>query len=580
MPRNGYTNLSGYVLYNKKYKDAGGYFILPEDVLGPINNTFFDILSEAGIEVRLVSENEKKKHVAKNAHGRKSKLGANEKQVSFDMQESNQEYADTPQMRTVEITDQVVEWLDNPWVDFILANLLSSDMMKHTGNYQSALKGNKITDENLGRIIRKVNRISKPIIREIEKEISEATREFPDIVDKIGVYKAAEFLEIKGWFAVAERIRKMAAKAPILVLSADHGASEDGLKAKVQESTTAHTANPVPYIIYDLLNPRITLQEGRTIRNNAATLLHLMGMDIPDEYESSLIDNSYKGQPRRIVNLILDGWGINPDPDYEFNAIKNSKPENYNWLVENASFVSVAAHGEVIGLRKNLSPFKKDHHSHDLQPGATDIGHFSHFAGRLKKQAIVKVDEFINGELSTGIFDANNEKLQPIVKKMKRIIKEGKKFHHIAVGSEGGVHSCLSHMFALMRMAKALGMEKDQFVIHFIADGRDVGPITADLFLSDVYEVIEEAGIGVVGTFFGRTDLVRKDGFEHITNRIISILEGDVKKFTVNSIKKYTITSEQASENEAAAQLTQDGTQIDPENSLDKDAHLSLKTSI
>ena len=110
---------------------------------------------------------------------------------------------------------------------------------------------------------------------------------------------------------------------------------------------------------------------------------------------------------------------------------------------------------------------------------------------------------------------------------MNEVKEKGLKFHYITVGSEGGVHASLYHMYALMRLAKKVGLAKDQFVIHFGADGRDVPTRTAHLYLQDVYKKIEEIGIGVIPLVFGRDMLVRKEGAENITNRLIDVLSGE-----------------------------------------------------
>ena len=541
LQRHGFNNLTGYIKFSDKYRDGGGESVLFEEATGEISDNYFEILYKKGKVVRIVTENEKKKHYGRNAHGRREKLWPNEKQVSIPMKPTTCEYADVPEMNTEKVADRIIEWLGEPIVTDIYANMLSSDMMKHTGNYKSAKKGNEVTDVNVGRVKNKIDEIAETFLNEVKNILEE--KGLTSLVKKLETSDFNEFLSAlsENNQSLTDNLKELSQKVPLLVLTADHGASEAGLKKTVKESNTAHTANPVPYIIYDPLNKkRISLKEGKTIRNNASTLLHLRGFERPASYEESLLPDDYEGCDRKIVKIALDGWGINPDRKYPYDAIRLADTPNYDWLVKNASFTSAAAHGEVEGLRKILSRRPGPHHDRGLQPGGTDVGHLHFFSGRKIKQPILLVDELIKGGLLEGIFDRDKEEVKMVVEKMLRAIKENKQFHHIAFSSEGGVHSCLSHMYALMRLAKKLGMKKEQFVIHFVAEGRDVLMTrSANLFLEDVEGEIEKIGIGVVATVFGRTDWVRKDGYKYQTDRVVGALTGNFEMF-IDGTKELT----------------------------------------
>jgi len=532
LQRHGFKNITGYIKFSDTFVENGGEYIIPEESLGEVDNNYFEILYQKGRIVRIVSENEKKKHLGRNAHGRREKLWPNEKQVSIPMKPTTCEYADVPEMNTEEVADYILDWLDDGKVTDIIANMLSSDMMKHTGNFESAKKGNEVTDHALGRVKSKIDEIRSNFILDIEKELKNKGKK--TFIKMLHLDDFEQFLiELeKENQNLSKKFKKLSKKVPILIVTADHGASEDGLKKTMVESSTSHTANRVPYIIYDpLRKSKITLKKEKTIRNNAATLLHLLGYnaDIPDCYEESLLPDDFIGYERRLVEIILDGWGINPDNTYPYDAIRKAYTPNYDWLKENAAYVEIAAHGEVIGLRKILSEREGKHHDKGLQPGATDIGHLHLFSGRLVKQPIILIDELISGGLINGVFDESKKEIKKVVEKLERSIKNGTPFHHIGFSSEGGVHACLSHMYALMRLAKKRGMKKNQFIIHFVAEGRDVLiPRSAHLFLKDILDEIDKIGIGIVATVFGRANWVRKDGYEHITDRAVNSLKKGV----------------------------------------------------
>ncbi|MEW6100803.1 MAG: ARMT1-like domain-containing protein [Candidatus Omnitrophota bacterium] len=529
--KRGFHNLLGYIRFSDDFQ---GKAVLPDELIASVPNTFFGRLSDRNYTVLEVSEDEKKEHVAKNANGRrKGGLFPGQRQIVIPMQESKKAYVDTPQMRMQECANAVLEGLDEENLDFILVNFLSSDMMKHTGNFEAAKKSNEITDQQLGRIKDRIGKIKNDILQKIWDEVGNATLESQkqELLFSLLSQDYDRFLEElkKLDSALYTKVKGFEAKIPVFVITADHGASEAGLvPGKPKESDTFHTANPVPYIIYDPLgNKKLSLKSGGSIINNAATLLHLLGEEVPEEYEQSLLPNDYKGSKRRIAFAVLDGWGINPDQNYEGDAIRLAHTPNYDWLVENASFTQVEARGELIGLREGQLSFEEGrHHLRGLQAGQTDIGHLHMFSGREIKQPLWYMDRLIKGSLRDGIFDESKEEIKALIKELQRAKGNNSRFHYVAIASEGGVHSSLYHMYALMRLAKKLGLSSDQFVIHFAADGRDVPTRTAHLYLQDVKRRIDEIGIGVISTVFGRDMFVRKGGAEDITDRIVDVQSG------------------------------------------------------
>ncbi|MBU4419238.1 MAG: hypothetical protein KJ594_05095, partial [Candidatus Omnitrophica bacterium] len=535
LQKRGFKNLIGYI---KFAKDFEGKYVLPEDIVAEVPNTFLERLSNKGYTSVKISEDEKKSHTGDNADGRRKSPFKGERRIVIEMQKSKKAYVDTPQMKMKECADAVLMELDGN-VDFILVNLLSSDMMKHTGSFKASVEGNQITDLQLGRIKEKIDGIKQNIVKLVESEVAniETGKELKELLND----DYDKFLERLKTVDenIYNNVRNLEARIPMLVVTADHGASEDGLKANQKGSDTFHTANPVPYVIYDpLRKKKIPLKSGKTIVNNAATLLHLLGEEIPSDYEESLLPGDYKGSKRRIVFCVLDGWGINPNRNYPYDAIRLANVPNYNWLVENASFTKLKAHGEVIGLRSQLSYEDGPHHLKGLQAGQTDIGHLHLFSGRQIKQPLWYVDNFINGKISEGVFDESKPEVKVLIDELNEAKDKNLEVFYIAVASEGGVHSSLYHMYALMRLAKKLGLKKDQFIIIPAADGRDVPSRTADLYLQDIFTKINEIDIGVVSGVFGRDMLVRKEGMEDITNRIIDVFSGnEINKSDVIKVK-------------------------------------------
>ncbi|MBU2221913.1 MAG: hypothetical protein KJ722_04765, partial [Candidatus Omnitrophica bacterium] len=123
----GFKKLLGYIKFSNDYQ---GKSVLSDEVIAKVPNTFFEILSNKMYKVLKISENEKKDHVGNNADGKKTDGPyPGEKRINIEMQKSKKAYADTPQMKTKECTDEVLRGLDDDTIDFILVNLLGSDMM-------------------------------------------------------------------------------------------------------------------------------------------------------------------------------------------------------------------------------------------------------------------------------------------------------------------------------------------------------------------------------------------------------------------------------------------------------------------
>jgi bisphosphoglycerate-independent phosphoglycerate mutase (AlkP superfamily)/ubiquinone/menaquinone biosynthesis C-methylase UbiE len=540
----GLIHALGLVKYSDKYVNNGGRYILPKKVLDPIEDNYFQILfndknekGESKYTVKVYMEDEKKSHMRTGAYGRREKCFPNMIEVILDMLSTTCEYADAWQMNMLRLAEMMVEDLDNFNITDIVANLLSSDMLKHSGIFEVAKRANEITDQALEMIKKKIDEIARVFLEEVKeilkKEFRDSDRLRKKLIRALENKDFNEFLDILEPHneELAGRLKKLSKRVPIWAITADHGASEDAMHEEFNKSSAAHTANNVPYIIYDPLNnrKRINLKKNKSIANNAATLLHLRGHARPDSYEESLLPDRYEGYERRIVSFVLDGWGINPDKNYPWDAIRLASTPTYDWLMENAWSTEVAAGGEAQGLRKFVLPGV-------LCAGTTDRGHMALFNGRVEKQPIVLTDDLIKGDVhGEGKFDKDAPELKELIKEMKYVAaNKDRKFCYLAVTSEGGVHSVLTHMYAMMRLAKEeeIGLSRDQFVIIFVADGRDTAPRCADKILAEIEQKIEEIGMGtVIPVAFGRANFVRKLGEagDLMSGLIIKALTGDME---------------------------------------------------
>ena len=165
---------------------------------------------------------------------------------------------------------------------------------------------------------------------------------------------------------------------------------------------------------------------------------------------------------KRVVLVITDGIGLNESR--EWNAFANAKKPTYDWLFANAPHSLLCSFGEEIGLPKG-------------QMGNSEVGHMCMGAGRVLYQDLVKITRSLDsGEL------AHNATLLDFAKDVGTI-------HLCGLVSDGGVHSHISHLLGLAKILEAMGKK---VWIHAITDGRDIPPLSAPKFISQILEAQSE----------------------------------------------------------------------------------------
>lgn len=188
------------------------------------------------------------------------------------------------------------------------------------------------------------------------------------------------------------------------------------------------------------------------------------------------------------ILIILDGFGINPDPRH--NAIAMAKAPTLKGLLERYPHGEIQASESHVGLPEGFM-------------GNSEVGHLNIGAGRVVYQDFSLISHAIEEEL----FFENPAFLTLISK-----LKEGKgkgALHLMGLVSDGGVHSHISHLFALLDLAKRQGIEK--VWIHFFADGRDTSPTTGVEFAEQVLDHCRSLGLGKVATVIGRFYAMDRD---------------------------------------------------------------------
>ncbi|WP_077307697.1 2,3-bisphosphoglycerate-independent phosphoglycerate mutase [Terribacillus halophilus] len=184
-------------------------------------------------------------------------------------------------------------------------------------------------------------------------------------------------------------------------------------------------------------------------------------------------------QDKLAALIILDGFGIRDEE--KGNAVKHAKKPNFDRYWNKYPHNQLEACGEAVGLPEG-------------QMGNSEVGHLNIGAGRIVYQSLTRV----NKSIKEGDFYDNDV----LVNAVQHAKKNDKSLHLFGLLSNGGVHSHIEHLFALLELAKKHDLEK--VYIHGFLDGRDVGQRSAKEFIDQTEDKMKELGVGKIATLTGR----------------------------------------------------------------------------
>jgi 2,3-bisphosphoglycerate-independent phosphoglycerate mutase len=200
--------------------------------------------------------------------------------------------------------------------------------------------------------------------------------------------------------------------------------------------------------------------------------------------------------------MILDGWGIGPD--YPGNAITRANTPIMNQLFNTRPHAKLKCWGESVGLPEG-------------QMGNSEVGHLNLGAGRIVYQDITRIDLSIRkGEFF----------IHPGLLNMIRQCRDGgKTLHLLGLVSDGGVHSHINHLLALLQLAKKENLER--VMIQVITDGRDTPPQKGVEFIRQLQEQMREIGVGRIASLCGRFYAMDRDNrWERVEKAFQALTEG------------------------------------------------------
>lgn len=183
---------------------------------------------------------------------------------------------------------------------------------------------------------------------------------------------------------------------------------------------------------------------------------------------------------RKVILIILDGWGIGKVP--KADAIYKAKTPNIDGLINKFNNATLKTFGQPVGLP-------------DGQMGNSEVGHLNIGAGRVVLQELARINNLAN---NNGF--ATNKIL---MKAADLSIKNNKPFHLMGLVSNGGIHSHINHLKALVKTLSNAGVP--QIFIHAFTDGRDTDPKSGISFINELENFIKDYNaelVSVIGRYY------------------------------------------------------------------------------
>jgi 2,3-bisphosphoglycerate-independent phosphoglycerate mutase len=191
-------------------------------------------------------------------------------------------------------------------------------------------------------------------------------------------------------------------------------------------------------------------------------------------------------RPKPVMLMILDGWGVSPAGPG--NAVSQAKTPNLDRVLAEYPHTLLQTSGKAVGLPDGIM-------------GNSEVGHLNIGAGRIVYQDLMRIDMAIK----SGEFFKN-----PVIEAAAaHALDNGRALHLVGLVSDGGVHSQLTHLLALLDLAKQRGVER--VFVHVILDGRDTPPDGGKGYVARLQAHLDKIGNGQIASVCGRYYAMDRD---------------------------------------------------------------------
>jgi 2,3-bisphosphoglycerate-independent phosphoglycerate mutase len=208
-------------------------------------------------------------------------------------------------------------------------------------------------------------------------------------------------------------------------------------------------------------------------------------------------------RPKPIVLTVLDGWGYRAES--AGNAIALARKPTYDQLLRKFPNTLIQASGPYVGLPEG-------------QMGNSEVGHLNLGAGRIVHMDITRI----------GLLIANKQLQNVPLFQLAMERGRQRQLHFLGLLSDGGVHSHIDHLFALLEMARQHKVEK--VFVHCFMDGRDTPPHSGRDYLRQLQQKLRELGVGKVATVVGRYYAMDRDNrWERVELAYNAVVHGEAE---------------------------------------------------
>ncbi len=446
-PRRDFQNLTFVILtlYHEKFKDLPVAFAPTK-----IKDTLGEIVSRANLRQLRVSESEKFAHVTFFFNGGNNQPFVGEEDVCIPSPKGIP-FDQVPELSLAQVTEQVLRGIEKRY-DLIVANFANGDVIGHTQNRDAKIKCAELVDARLGQVV--------------------------------NAALAADY---------------------VILVTADHGNLEEMTNADGTPNVS-HTTNQVPFLLIDSrARSRVDVRGGK-LADIAPTVLRALGIAQPSAMDGASLAREHDwGGHRRVLLLILDGWGIGKNDDT--NPILLAPTPVWDDLTRRYPCTQLQAAGDAVGLKPGKA-------------GNSEAGHMNIGAGRVVLQDDVRLDL----AMKDGSFHTN----ETFCRVINEVKQQNASLHLIGLLTEKSSHGSIDYPLALLRMAKANGLK--QVYLHIIFDGRSTEPGSAPTLLEKLETQVEEIGVGQIVSGIGRGIALDRDGNYNKTKRAYDALAFGVGK--------------------------------------------------
>lgn len=211
---------------------------------------------------------------------------------------------------------------------------------------------------------------------------------------------------------------------------------------------------------------------------------------------------------KKVILMILDGWGKSPDP--KVSAIDNANVPFINSLYKKYPNAQLRTDSLNVGLPEG-------------QMGNSEVGHMNLGAGRIVYQDLAKIN--------LAVAHKTMSQEQPLIDAFQYAKANNKAVHFLGLVSDGGVHSHTSHLRSLIDVSQDFGLEK--VYVHAFTDGRDVDPKSGKKYIEDLENYIQNTKVKIA-TVIGRYYAMDRDKRWERVKLAYDLIVNGIGKHTVN----------------------------------------------